>query len=271
MKMSLRHTVGLLSLMAGLGLVTLAWMPAAQAQAAKKAFAATGSGTIKGKVTLDGAAPGAGKLKIDPAHKDAGHCSKGDTEDLTWVVGPNKELANVVVFLKPPAGQYFKVDMDKKTWTDELTIDQPFCAFKPHVSVVFADYEGKPVQKLVVKNSAPILHNSRVSGSPLKNPAKGGAIPAGKQEEFVLKSDTTVIKINCDAHKWMEAFIWAFDHPYAAVTDADGNFEIKNAPTGAELQVMAWHEDNGTPANGMEIKKGALKDGDVIEFKIKKK
>ncbi len=260
----------MLALGVAAGLGVLSWLPSAQAQATKKPFAATTSGTIKGKVTLDGEAPAKKPIPIGAGHKDEDHCKKGDTDDVTWVVGSNKGLGNVVVFLKPPSGQYFKVDMAKKTWTDELVIDQPFCAFKPHVSVVFADYEGKPVQKMTVKNSAPILHNSRVSGSPLRNPAKGGALPAGKHEDFALKSDTQVIKISCDAHKWMEAFIWAFDHPYAAITDADGNFEIKNVPTGAELQVMAWHEV-GTPPNGQEVKKGALKDGDTIEFKIKKK
>ena len=49
----------------------------------------------------------------------------------------------------------------------------------------------------------------------------------------------------------------------------DGTFEIKNVPTGIEVSVMAWHEI-GTPANGKEIKKAALKDGDTINFSIKK-
>ena len=255
----------------GLGVVTVAALPEAMAQG-KKAVAATGTGTIKGKVILDGDAPKK-PLGIDPAHKDAGHCMKGkpeDLADLTWVVGPSKELANVVVFLKAPAGQTFAVDMSKKTWTDQITIDQPFCAFQPHVSAMFAESEGKPVQKLLVKNSARFFTTLASPAAQFKNPAKGETLAASAEKEFQIKADTQVIKINCDAHKWMEAFIWAFDHPYFAVTDASGNFEIKNVPLGAEVSVMAWHEQ-GTAPNGMEVKKAALKDGDTFEFKIKKK
>jgi len=253
---------------AGLTLAIIS-VPLTHAQG-KKMIEGKGTGTIKGKVTLDGTAPKDAKLKIDVNHKDASHCLKNDTEDLTWVVDANNGLANVVVFLKPPSGSSFKVDLSKKTWPDEIIVDQPFCAFKPHVSVIFPEYNGtRTLQKFIVKNTAPILHNSRVGGSPFKNPLKNENLAAGKEKAFELKADGQVIKINCDAHKWMEAYIWAFDHPYAAVTGANGSFEIKNVPLGVDLTVMAWHEA-GTPANGKEIHKGALTDGKAFDFTIKK-
>ncbi|MFL5329555.1 MAG: hypothetical protein ACJ8C4_11630 [Gemmataceae bacterium] len=245
--------------------LTLAVMSSADARPA------TAGATIKGKVTLDGEAPKDAKLKIDPNHKDAGHCAKGDTQDLTWVTGEGNGLAEVVVFLKPAPGKKFNVDLGQKTWTDQVVIDQPFCRFNPHVSAMFAEYGGKPVQKLLIKNSAPILHNSRVAGGALKNPARGETLASGKEKEFSVKADTEAIKINCDAHKWMDAYVWAFDHPYFAVTDANGNYEIKNVPTDIEVSVMAWHEV-GTAKPGEEKKpKGLLKDGDTINFPIKKK
>src|SRR3954454_16340999 len=104
---------------AGLGLLSLGGLPEAQAQG-KKMISGTGTGTIKGKITLDGTAPAPAKLNIDPANKDKDHCMKGDTEDMTWVVGADKGVGNVVVFLKAPAGSAFKVDMAKKTWKDEV-------------------------------------------------------------------------------------------------------------------------------------------------------
>lgn len=236
----------------------------------KKMYNATGSGTIKGKVTLDGTAPKGAKINIDPNHKDKDHCLKQDTEDPTWMVGEGNGLQNVVVYLKPPAGQVFKVDMAKKTWED-LVIDQPFCAFKPHVSIAFPMYEGKATgQKITVKNSAPILHNTRFAGNSLKNPGKNYTIPPGKEEVLSLKPDNQPIVLSCDAHKWMEAFIWAFEHPYAAVTDKNGNFEIKNAPLGADVVIMAWHESDGKSNAGKEVGKGTT-DGKTIEFKVKKK
>ncbi len=242
-----------------------------QAQA-KKAVEGKGTGTIKGKITLDGPAPPKTEVKMDKQNKDIDHCKKGDTEDLTWVVGKDNGLGNVVVYLKAPAGSFFKVDMSKKSWQDEVVIDQPYCAFLPHVSILFPENDGKRTgQKFIIKNSAPILHNSRYAGSAFKNPAKNYTIPAGKSETPELKADTQAITLSCDAHKWMEAYIWAFDHPFAALTKDDGTFEIKNVPTGVDVQVMAWHESDGKSSPGKEIKKGALKDGDSIEFKVKKK
>jgi hypothetical protein len=236
----------------------------------KKMLEGKGTGTIKGKVTFEGEAPKNVKVKIDASHKDAEHCLKNHTEDLTWVVDSNKGLANVVVFLKPPAGSVFKVDMSKKTWPEEVVIDQPYCAFLPHVNVIFPEYNGQRTgQKFIVKNSAPILHNSRIAGSPFRNPLKNETLSAGKEKAFELKADNQVIKMNCDAHKWMECFIWAFDHPYAAITKSDGTFEIKNVPLGVDLSVMAWHE-MGTPPAGKEIHKGPLTDGQTFNFSIKK-
>jgi len=129
---------------------------------------------------------------------------------------------------------------------------------------LFADYEDKPVQKLVVKNSAPVAHNSRVTGG-MRNPAKGGILAPGKQEEYVLKSDAQKIVVSCDVHKWMEAYIWAFDHPYFAITGADGSFEIKNAPYGADVWI--WHDS--LPPNGKEFKKGVA--GENLDIKVKYK
>jgi hypothetical protein len=50
----------------------------------------------------------------------------------------------------------------------------------------------------------------------------------------------------------MQAYVWAFDHPYAAVTDREGNYVIKNVPAGAGLRVQAWHEEAGWLARGGE-------------------
>ena len=45
---------------------------------------------------------------------------------------------------------------------------------------------------------------------------------------------------------WMNGYVWTFDHPYAATTDADGKFEIKNAPAG-KWRLVVWHETRRLP------------------------
>lgn len=255
-------------------------LPAGANAQAKKKFAATGTGTLKGTVKFDGTPPAVVPAKMDPSNKDIAHCKKGDTDDPTWIVDPaSKGVANVVVWVQAPAGQFFEVDTTKKCWPDKVEIDQPYCMFKPEVVTIFPTvFDGKAEkptgQKFFMKNSAPILHNSRIAGNALKNPPVNKNLAPAKdgkptEEEIKLKADTQVIKVNCDVHKWMEGYIWAFDHPFAAVTKKDGSFEIPNAPAGAELTVMYWHASFGP--RGKEFKKMTLKPGDnVIDLSVKK-
>jgi hypothetical protein len=78
-----------------------------------------------------------------------------------------------------------------------------------------------------------------------------------------IQPDTEPIAFNCDFHKWMTAFAWAFDHPYAAKTDENGNFEIKNVPAGAEVEIDYWHESFGPKPK--VLKKVTLKPAENVE------
>jgi hypothetical protein len=133
-----------------------------------------------------------------------------------------------------------------------VTIDQPCCTFVPHM---LAMRQG---QELVAKNSAAVAHNVHWTGHPLYNP--GGNVIVPPQGQHVIK-DLKVQKlpmtIACDIHPWMQAYVGIFDHPYFAVTDEKGNFEIKLAPVG-KCRLMIWHEANGyrggaAGRNGEEI------------------
>jgi hypothetical protein len=245
----------------------------------------TGWGTLKGKVTLAGAVPER-KVIVNAAQlqnkSDLAECQKGDTKDQTWMVSKDdKGVQNVVVWLVPPKGKCFKLP-EGSPWRKEVTIDQPHCAFIPHVEVVFPRYYDAKKKKMVpsgqtfkILNSAPLAHNTRWKGTDTINPRKSETLPAKKGDkptelEIKLLPDKQPIELNCDFHKFMNGYVWAFDHPYATVTDEKGNYEIKNVPTGAKLRVVAWHEDpkfiNGKNGEEMTLKKGENKK----DFKIEK-
>src|SRR5262245_20888815 len=104
-------------------------------------------GTIKGYVELDGTPPPRDVL-ADIKKTDVKACREAPEDqqiNQTWIVDPKtKRVANVLVFLRPPDGKYFPFDKDKITFEKEVHIDQPFCAFVPHVSAVFpVYYDGK--------------------------------------------------------------------------------------------------------------------------------
>lgn len=249
--------------------------------------------TLKGQVTYDGTPPPVEKLNF--GDKADAHCLKGDTEKLIWEVDPNsKGVKNVVVWVQPGPGQSFKYDAIPEALrkrTDTVAMDQPHCNFVPHVQAfnpsIFDGKKQVPTgQKFVMKNTAPIAHNSKYEGDAALATNSGNPnIPPKGQEEFKVKpardtrSGHDLVNINCGIHPWMSAKLLALDTPFYAITDKDGKFEIKDVPAGVAVHVVAWHEEAG--ANGYVLPAGsAAKQGqkmtleagknDTLNFSIKK-
>jgi len=260
--------------------------PAASGE--KTAVEGKGLATIKGKITYDGDAPKANDIKGQiEKQDDKAHCLKDDPKnphpenDRTWVI-KDGNVANVVVWVSPPQGKYFKYSAEEKaSWPKEVAVDQPFCHFEPHVSVSFPEFYnpetkkmGPTEQKILAKNSAPVTHNTKWAGNPQRNRGGNQTLQPGGQMELPLKADPTKeIEVACDIHKWMNGYIWALDTPYAAVTKEDGTFEIKGVPAGADVQLILWHEQpKFFGEGGAKGKKITLKEGDnEMNFKVKAK
>ena len=66
----------------------------------------------------------------------------------------------------------------------------------------------------------------------------------------------------CGIHSWMKGYVGVYHHPYFAVTDADGNFTIKNAPAG-KYRLMAWHEQGWVIINPKDLRDR----GKIIDIK----
>lgn len=241
----------------------------------------TGTGTLKGKVTFVGAVP---EVKSEKARiemqGDKEHCLKGDTTEQTWRIDPKtKGVHNVVVWLRPAhKGGYFKLTDAEKKVDKVVKMEQPYCQFEPHVTAFYPSYfNGKKQvptgEKFEIINNAPIKHNTAWKGDAPFNPGKNEILPS--KDKMIVdatpssgkKPGEDLIRIHCDLHKWMNAFAWCFDHPFYAVTDKEGNYEIKNVPTGVELEVVHWHETFDKP----KAEKTTLKAGDNTKnFEIKK-
>jgi len=185
------------------------------------------------------------------------------------VVGKDGGVKFAAIWIRPPDGQYFKfTDAEKADWPKEVVVDQPFCHFEPHVSVAFPKYsEGKKTvetgQKLKVHNSAPISHNTKWAGDKRDVPGGNETLKSGADIPLDLPPNwTTPVTLNCDIHKWMAGYIWVLPTPYAAVSQADGSFEIKNVPAGAKVMLVVWHEGAGFGEGGAKGKEVTLKEGD---------
>jgi hypothetical protein len=231
-----------LSIAVGLGvLAVLAWFAVSPGARAEDP---AGWGTVSGQIVFDGDnLPEAKPLNVD---KDQQHClSKGPLVSNDWVINKNnKGVRYAFVWLvadpnlKSPSKKIPIHPSLKESKEKEVVLDQPCCMFEPHCLGIRED------QTLIIKNSAPISHNSNYQGG-IKNPSGNPLIPPGGQVEVKgFQVSKSPIPLSCNIHGWMRAWIRVFDSPYFAVTDADGKFEIKQAPAG-DYYLVVWHEMGG--------------------------
>jgi hypothetical protein len=216
-------------------------------------------GSIKGQLVLD--AKAAPERKQVNVNQNQDHCLMNGNilSDELVVNAKNLGVRYAFVWLAPlQAGQKLPIHPKLQPIKDKkVEVDQPCCMFVPHAVGL---REG---QELIVKNSAPVAHNVNWTGG-LKNGSGNQLVPA-KQELKIenLVADRFPVKIQCNIHTWMSGWVRVFDHPYFAVTDEEGKFQIKDAPAG-DYKLIMWHEavgwipdKNGIP---ITIKAGATTD-----------
>ncbi|HEV3081762.1 MAG TPA: hypothetical protein VGY66_18425 [Gemmataceae bacterium] len=224
------------------------------ADAADKAW-----GTIKGQAVFAGdAIPEPQQLDGVKMHPDKAHClSKGPLLSDEWIINKkNRGVRWVLVWLQTEEEKAPPIHPSlQKPPTEPVTVDQPCCMFTPHAVVV---REG---QDLLVKNSSPIPHS--IKWFSFKNPGGNLTIAAaGTHTIKELHADKIPVKLECALHAWMGGYAKVADHPYAAVTDEDGKFEIKLAPAG-EFRLVTYHRKWG-PA-GRKGQKIVIDAGGVLD------
>ena len=188
--------------------------------------AVSNGGTIMGKVIYNGAVK---KRTVLPT-KDKSVCGKSRKVPLV-LVGDGGAVQDAVVFLKDVSQGKPWPEMTKK----RPVLDQESCIFKPHVQVARRG-------KIDILNSDPVLHNTH--GYYGKRTAFNVGMPEkGVKVTKVLKRPGTV-KVDCDAHGWMLAWVQVVDNPYFFQTDADGAFSIDDVPPG-DYTLVVWQESLG--------------------------
>jgi hypothetical protein len=196
--------------------------------------ASSGPGVFKGRVVLSGTAPVVGLLiKSGADVKDKEVCAAVDIPDEKLVVSADGGVANVFVYLaKAPKGGK-SLDAD----AEPVIFDQKNCRFLPHALVVPT---GRTVKIL---SDDPIAHNTHTY--PQKNDAVNSGVAPGDREGILnfsyRRAESVPLAVSCDYHTWMKAYHLPVDHPYAAVTDAEGQFSIPDLPPGNHSFVV-WHE-----------------------------
>lgn len=201
------------------------------AEAAYEAVEVTDGGTLTGVVRFAGPPPRLAPLAVNKNREVCGEQKPSEA----LVVGPDGGVKGSVVLLEGVARG--------KRPTGEVVLDNHKCLFVSHVSAVAVG------DKVRVKNSDPILHSTH--GFMGKPTVFNLALPNKDQMIDITRrlGKPGVIRILCDAHPHMFAWILVHDSPYVAVTDERGAFKIDNIPPGT-YRVTMWHE--GFRARGVD-------------------
>src|ERR1700758_882287 len=157
---------------------------------------------------------------------------------------------------------YVDTIVDKKfdAPKEHVVIDQRKMTFIPHVVTV---QQGTTVDFL---NSDPVGHNvywPSISGNK-KLAHNLGTWPKGEKKAFQF-NDVGVASLLCNVHPEMNGYIVVVPTPYYALTDKDGNFEIKNIPAG-KYTLKTWSEDGKPTTQAVEVSAATA----TVELTVKK-
>ena len=201
----------------------------------------SGGGTIQGKVVYHGPV----KTRTVLPTKDKNVCGGIRKEPLV-VVGDSGAVKDSVVFLKDVAAG--------KPWPEASAarpvLDQVKCRFEPHVQVARRG-------RIDILNSDPVLHNTH--GYYGKRTAFNVALPIQGGKVTKLLRSPGEVRVDCDAHGWMLAWIYVVDNPYFAQTGEDGAFSITDVPPG-EYTLAVWQETLGLAEMPVSVAAGGTTD-----------
>jgi hypothetical protein len=142
---------------------------------------------------------------------------------------------------------YVKTGLEGKKFdppAEAVRIDQVGCTFAPHLAGAMVG------QNVNYCNSDPMLHN--IHGFPFANNPFNFAVIKGAERAVKMTQQEVPLKVGCDIHPFMASFLCVLEHPFYAVTDAAGKFEIKNLPPG-KYTVGVWHEKLKTADQKIEL------------------
>jgi plastocyanin len=197
------------------------------------------AGVVTGTIRYKGKKPTPKLINIgeEPACVESHH-RKAYDEFL--VVNRKNELMNAFVYIQRGLeGKTFEVP------AIPVTINQSGCWFRPRVMGIQVG------QVLKVVNSDPVTHNIHPMAQINRewNHSQGAGDPPLARK---FTKPEIMVPIKCNIHSWMHAFIGVLDHPYFAVSQENGSFEIKNLPPG-QYTIAVWQEQLGTQVQPLTI------------------
>lgn len=210
------------------------------------------AGSITGTVVLNGRAPAG-----DPINMASDPYCDGQPKSVTaeYVAGTGGTLQNVFVYVKDGLGnRRFPVP------PAAVRLDQKSCQYAPRVVGIQVG------QILEIHNSDSTLHNMHAMPEHNQEFNKALAQP-GLNHTHTFSTAEVMVPFKCDVHRWMRAWLGVVDHPFHAVTGADGTFSLNGLPPGT-YTIEAWHERLGRQTQTVTIGASEAKSGVAFTFSM---
>ncbi|GDY23100.1 hypothetical protein LBMAG56_44470 [Verrucomicrobiota bacterium] len=198
---------------------------------------------LTGVVRLRGTPPPEKLLPIDPT------CSaildRKIPHTRFYLVGADAGLADVFV--------YIRSGLKALRWAppyQPLLINQVGCDFQPYIA------GAQTGQTIRVRNSDPILHNVHATPVVGSNQEFNVAQPHRSADAiFGWQVPELFLRLKCDVHPWMFAYVSVLDHPFFGVTDANGNLRMLAPPPG-RYEIEAIHRKAGSAVQTIDVEAG---------------
>jgi uncharacterized membrane protein/plastocyanin len=194
----------------------------------------TGAVSVRGTVRFQGTPPP--RLPVALPGGCAERHSSPPLDNSVLVKGDR--LHNALVYLVLPAAT-------EPAPAAEVVVDQFGCLYRPRIAA------ARVGQRVVILNSDPLVHN--VHSESQGNAVWNDIMPTADMRLVkTFDKPEVAVHLKCDIHPWMSAYVGVFAHPYFAITEENGEFELRNVPPG-DYTLQAWHEVLGQKTQKLTV------------------
>ena len=195
--------------------------------------------SISGTVTYEGEPLKRYPLRMDADPKCAEIYDGKRVFSRDSLIGDGGAVENVFVYLRDaPEGSAGEAP------TEAVRLEQRGCLYAPRILGVRVE------QNIDIVNDDPTLHNVRALAK-ANRPFNIGQPARGTRTKF-FRAPEKPIKVKCDVHPWMAAYVFVMEHPFHSTTGADGTYRIDGLPAGA-YELVFWHEKLGEQVVEVEV------------------
>jgi hypothetical protein len=187
--------------------------------------------TLVGTISVEGAIPARKRIDMTADAICLEINREPETED---VIVKDNRVRNTFVYLKSDVLQSFRFELP----TSDVTLQHINCTYSPHVLAM------RVGQTLRIVNADPTPHNTHPT--PRYNPEWNASQPQGAEAlPKTFLRDEVLVPFKDNMHAWEKAYVAVLSHPFFAVSDDFGRFEIRGVPPGT-YKLVIWHEGFGT-------------------------